>query len=155
MTNFLGLVPNVDLMSLKERIDFSQLYGKKILITGASVMLGSYLVATILAACDTDKSNRPNLTLLVRDKNAKNLEFLKDVENVSMEECDLLTWVPRSSYDFLIHAASPASPTKYGNPQEIFDANVGFFHQLDKYGYPHATLFVSSGEVYGSNAGFL
>jgi nucleoside-diphosphate-sugar epimerase len=69
---------------------------------------------------------------------------------VSVVETALSNWQLDKSYDILIHAASPASPTKYGDARSVLEANVGFLENLADQKMPETTLFVSSGEVYGA-----
>ncbi len=56
-----------------------------------------------------------------------------------------------SGYDFLIHAASPASPTKYPSVDVLTKINAEITNKLVSTGM-QKVLFVSSGEVYGPNS---
>ena len=136
--------------SILSRVPILKLSGKEIVITGGSGMIASYLVSCLIRVFRTSTANPPRITLLVRDPEAYNLvEFLGE-ESVSFEVGSLTAWKPSREYDYLIHAASPASPTQYGNPREIDEANLGFLERLQEVGFAKETLLISSGEVYGT-----
>ena len=136
--------------SILSRVPILKLSGKEILITGGSGMIASYLVSCLIRVFRMSSTDPPRITLLVRDPEAYNLvEFLGE-ESVSFQVGNLTTWKPSRGYDYLIHAASPASPTQYGNPGEIDEANLGFLERLQEVGFAKETLLISSGEVYGS-----
>jgi nucleoside-diphosphate-sugar epimerase len=63
-----------------------------------------------------------------------------------------LNWRPKQVFDCLIHAASPASPTKYADSSAVFDSNVTFLKSFDEGKIPNQVLYISSGEVYGPDA---
>jgi nucleoside-diphosphate-sugar epimerase len=71
--------------------------------------------------------------------------------NVRIIETELVEWKVDRSFDYLIHAASPASPTKYKSPESIVQSNLGFLESLREQCLPPSVLFISSGEVYGSS----
>jgi nucleoside-diphosphate-sugar epimerase len=136
--------------SILEKVDLSRLSEREILITGGSGMVASYFVSILLNSFKLLGEKPPRVTLLVRDLSSSNLGECTLEQSVVIEECALGEWVPLHSYDYLIHAASPASPTKYGQPEEILDANIGFLKRLKIVGAPNETLLISSGEVYGT-----
>jgi nucleoside-diphosphate-sugar epimerase len=65
---------------------------------------------------------------------------------------DLAQWHSQAKYDYIIHAASPASPTKYGDAESVWAANVGFIQSASQGQLPGVFLFISSGEVYGPDS---
>lgn len=146
------LLSDLEISSLYKRINFEEFAGRSVLVTGASGMLGSYLVSAMIAACELGGLEAPSFTLLVRDAKSRNLESLVACKKVEIIEGRLLDWVPNRVFDFLIHAASPASPTKYSDSRELIEANVGFLEHLNRLGLPENNLFISTGEVYGTDA---
>ena len=139
-------------LSLGSAIDFQWFSNREILVSGASGMLGSYFCSAMLVGSRLQGVAPPKFTLIVRSKESTNLKQFNREPNVEVIESELLEWIPDREFDFLIHAASPASPTKYQNSKSVTDPNVGWIEHLAKTRMPVKTLFVSSGEVYGPNA---
>lgn len=136
-------------------IDWSRFNGKTILITGANGMLPSYLVYTFLYM-KVYLGYDVTVVGLVRDVGKAKL-VLNDV--LSNENFQLITQdvadqiMVDKKIDYVIHAASQASPKFYGvDPVGTINANVlgsintlKIAHKHDAEGY----LYFSSGEVYG------
>lgn len=132
--------------------DMSILKNKTFLITGASGMIGSYFVNTLITLNDEYNMNI-KILLLVRNKeklekyviNHKNVKIIEQDVVMEINCCDTI--------DYIIHAASPASPKIMANyPFETNTANtIGTYNTLKLAlkkrvkGY----LFISSREVYG------
>jgi dTDP-glucose 4,6-dehydratase len=146
------IVSTFDALGLAERFDFGSFSGKELLITGASGMIGSYLTHSIIAGSRLQGYEAPNLTLLVRKESSPNLRDLDLASSVKVVETELLSWKPKQVYDCLIHAASPASPTKYSDSSEVFDSNVGFLKSFGEGEIPKQVLYISSSEVYGPDS---
>lgn len=141
-------------------INWKRFENKTLLITGANGFLPAYMVETLLLLNETILKNSPcKVIALVRNKkhtierfskylNDKNLEIV--VQDVS-DEINILQKI-----DYIIHAASPASPKYYKiDPVGVSLPNIlGTKHTLelarknDVEGY----LYFSSGEVYGQLA---
>jgi nucleoside-diphosphate-sugar epimerase len=137
--------------SLARRVDFGKIAGKEILVTGASGMVGSFLTSALLNCCLIQGLTLPKITILARDARSSNLRQFGKLPNVKVVETPLCDWRLEKDYEFLVHAASPASPTMYGDAKSVLDANLGFLEKLQNQVMPETTLFVSSGEVYGAN----
>lgn len=152
MTSGLMSVSPIEIESLRNRVRVDGFAGKEFLVTGASGMVASYFVSALQGVCEALSYSPPNFTLLVRDLSSKNLHQFQNLSNIRLIQADLEQWDVDREFDFLLHAASPASPTKYKNPAEILNANVGFFENLSKTAFPKHSLFISSGEVYGSRS---
>lgn len=127
---------------------------KTILISGASGLLPSYLVDVFLTI-----SREYNLKIicLVRSSLKAEIRFShwKGHENLVLLEHDVnIPFLYSESIDFIIHAASQASPKYYGiDPIGTFKANtIGTINLLDLAVEKNveAFLFFSSGEVYGN-----
>jgi UDP-glucuronate decarboxylase len=146
------IVNTFDTLELAGRFDFGAFSGKEILITGSSGMLGSYLSHSMIACAKLQGHKSPKLTLLVRKKASPNLRGLDLESSVKVVETELLSWRAKQLYDCLIHAASPASPTKYADSSMVFDSNVTFLKSFDEGKIPKKVLFTSSSEVYGPNS---
>jgi UDP-glucuronate decarboxylase len=130
--------------------------GKTILITGAAGFLGTQFVHFFLALNDQRMLTRPcrvvamdNFLRGVPDWLAA-FQQRKDVEVIT---ADIVRHEGDLRADFIIHAASVASPIFYRQyPIETMDANVlGLRRLLDRArsAPPESLLFFSSSEIYG------
>lgn len=140
---------------VKADIEWSAFDGKTVLITGASGFLPAYLVETLLYLNETIKS-RIKIIALVRNKERalSRFDFYKDRQDLEIIEQDVCEPLKTNSkIDFIIHAASQASPKYYGSdPVGTLSANVIGTHNLLSTARDNAVegfLYFSSGEVYG------
>lgn len=141
-----------DCLDIINDINYDKLKNKTFLITGASGMIGSYLSFVLKVLNDKFHANI-HLLLNVRDKNKLNKELLKD-DNVEIIEQDVINpFHYDNNIDYIIHAASPASPKIMVNhPFEVNIANtIGTYNtlMLAKEKRASGYLFISSREIYG------
>ena len=144
-----------DLMQIiEENNGLKELYNQTVMITGASGLIGSYFVNTLIKL-NEDFSANIKIIPVIRNLDKLNKDILnkdyvyplvQDVVNPIKCEEDV---------DYVIHAASPASPplmrekpveTNFANT--VGTANALTFakeHNAKKF------LFISSREVYGQN----
>ena len=138
-------------------IAWKELSNQVILITGCSGLIGSYLVKALIYA---NKAHNLNLKVIgvyrnLKSVNSRLLEYLNE-PNLELILHDISKPLKDNfpKVDFIIHAASQASPIYYGvDPVGTILANsAGTEHLLN-----HAVkskskkfLFFSSGEVYGN-----
>lgn len=126
-----------------------QLEGKKVLITGASGMLASYLVRTLIFANQTIFKKPVQLYLVMRKKTfpfgrEKFLHYL--FLDISKESPKV------KGIDYIIHAASKAAPKIYlQNSIDTLNSNILGLYNLLKIcnSKTKSFLFFSSGEIYG------
>ena len=131
--------------------DVEKLRNKSFLITGASGMIGSY-IAYVLKTLNEVYNMNINILLNVRNKNKLSKELLND-DNVTVIEQDVINKFDiKDNVDYIVHAASPASPKIMKDyPFETNAANtIGTYNTLllakeKKANY----LFISSREIYG------
>lgn len=141
-----------DVKTIIEENDFTMLKDKTFLITGASGMIGSF-IAYVLKVLNDEKEMNIHLLLNVRNKKKLSKDFLED-KHVDIIEQDVVNpFSYKGPVDYIIHAASPASPKIMKDcPFEVNAANtIGTYNTLllakekKSLGY----LFISSREIYG------
>jgi len=144
--------------------EFAVLGGNRLLITGGAGFLGYYLVQSVLH-CNKSRHDRSPILVTVLDNFLRGipkwlLKLNAQHSSIRFIEHDITQPLPdeMGDFDFIIHAASIASPTFYRrHPIKTMDANVlGLRNLLDyavrrkKKGHSvKSFLFFSSSEVYG------
>lgn len=141
-----------DANKIIRNINFNELDGKNILITGASGLIGTYFLYTIYAMRDNG-CNPLSVNIVIRNELP---EFLKDVvtelkANVykgDLSESGFMYSLPVS--DYIIHAAGYGQPAKFVvNADKTLKLNtVVTFTLLDKLNKDGKFLFISSSTVY-------
>ncbi len=147
-----------DCLVLMERYSglFNQLSGSQILITGAAGFLGSYFLDIFAHHNLKNPSNAINVLATdnflsgVQDR----LKAFQGITGITLRQHNVLNALEVDfAFDYIIHAASIASPIYYRKyPLETIDVNVnGTWNMLrrattDK---AKAILYFSSSEIYG------
>lgn len=153
---------------LREPLPWEKLKGTHVLITGASGMLGSY-ITNVLLALNEQKQYGIQVTALVRHPEKLSPEVRDQVQVLCQSVTEPITLKGDSDkgsskensfaghaaerFDYIIHAASPASPLiMKDEPVETAAANVlGAYYTLQaaKDSKAKGYLFISSREIYG------
>lgn len=141
------------------RRDWQRFAGKSVLVTGASGFLASYLVEFFCWL--NEQGGQEPLTVYALGRDARKLESKfahlhgrPDLVPLVRDVCEPLTAPGR--IDFIVHAASPASPRQYlHDPVGTAKANsLGTLNLLELARATDARLlFMSSGTVYGQGTG--
>ncbi len=156
-------VVTYDLSSTAKRLseEFSQMAGKRLLITGGAGFLGYYLVQAPLW---WNRLGGEPIDVTVYDNWIRGVpawqESLAADEHLTLATHDVREPMPTEApdFDYVIHAASIASPTYYRqHPIETMDANVQGLRNLLDYalarrdrGAPlSGLLYYSTSEIYG------
>jgi len=135
--------------------DLERLRGSSILITGANGFLPAYMVDTLVELNRRDPSFQVRVSGLVRNIAKARARFggIGEREGLTLVEGDVTTFRSTETYEYVIHAASQASPKYYGSdPVGTFLPNVvGTHHLLEhcRVTGVRKFLFFSSSEVYG------
>lgn len=137
---------------IAEDLSWEKLKNKTVMITGASGMVGSYMLYVLLRLND-EKHYGIKVDAVMRNVN-KLPEEIRNREDVNVVVADVTKDIPDvGDIDYIIHAASPASPLIMQNqPVETIAANtIGTFKTLElaKEKNAEGYLFISSREIYG------
>lgn len=137
---------------IAEDLSWEKLKNKTVMITGASGMVGSYMLYVLLILND-EKHYGIKVDAVMRNVN-KLPEEVRNREDVNVVVADVTKDIPDvGDIDYIIHAASPASPLIMQNqPVETIAANtIGTFKTLElaKEKNAEGYLFISSREIYG------
>jgi UDP-glucuronate decarboxylase len=153
-----------DLQAICDRLNplLDRLQNRRILITGGGGFLGYYLVQTLLHwNSSRDPGARTHITVF--DNYVRGvppwLERFATRTDLAIVKHDVTRPVPANqSFDYIVHAASIASPTFYRQfPLETMDTNVNGLRTLLEYAHARGQadrpiegfLFFSTSEIYG------
>ena len=142
---------------ISQNIDFEKLYNKTVLITGASGMIASYYMYTLMYLNDTKDANIKIYALVMdmdRLEEITELSTRNDIIPIVQDVCDPI-YIPEK-VDYIIHMASSANPrTITKDPVGIIKANViGTLNVLELAKKSGAeVLFTSTREIYGEIQG--
>lgn len=137
-------------------ISWENLEGKNILVSGANGFLPAYMIETILFLNDNRFNKKAKVFALARNKQRALSRFSSygkrnDLFYLIQDACSPVRISEKMN--FIIHAASQASPKFYGaDPVGTISANTLGTANLLNLAVKHkseAFLFFSSGEVYG------
>lgn len=146
---------DLDEIIRREEIPFEILRDKSVLITGASGMLATYMVYTLIRLNEV-KGYNINVMALVRNKEKAEKRFCDFLENEKFEllvqdVCEEIK--TEKEIDYIVHAAGNASPKFIINdPVGIIKANtLGTINVLEfaKKSEVKNVLYTSTREVYG------
>lgn len=150
---------NEDIISIiSHNLNWNKLANKTILITGANGFLPAYMVETM---CYLNDIRKCNIKILAFARNKQKtltrfLAYLNRNDLLFFFQDIALSINVTHKINYIIHAASQASPKYYGvDPVGTLSANVlGTYHLLElaKLHKVEGFLYFSSGEVYGEVA---
>lgn len=136
-------------------LPWERLEGQRILITGATGMISSYLTMSLLYYRKTHIDCNFELFILVRNMEKAKCRFLSyvDFDWFHIIVGDVCSWTTDETFDYIIHGASPADPKSFGaDPAGTFLPNVlGTWSLLElaKKSNAKRFVFLSSGESHG------
>ena len=138
---------------IDENNKLTELYNSSVMVTGASGMIGSYFVYTLMKL-NEDYDANIKIIPLIRNLYKLDEEILsKDyVHPIVQDVTEKINY--ENDVDYIIHAASPASPKiMKEKPVETNFANTLGTAQTLMFAKNHNTkkyLFISSREIYGA-----
>lgn len=147
-----------DLGVASSGVSWEKMSGKVVALSGATGMIGTFLVDLIMRQNDIDGLGCGIVALGRSEAKARKRLPYFGRSDFSFVECDVsaLGFEPPSSVDCILHLASSTHPRQYASdPVGTIDANVvGLRNMLEWAASSSARmLFASSVEVYGENRG--
>ena len=143
--------------AINQTIGFEDLKEKSVIITGATGLIGSFLVEALMYSNEMF-SNNINVYAVGRSKERLMNRFNSFACNKYFHPIEQDINKPLTfdfSANYIIHAASNAHPFAFStDPVGTILSNIVGTYQLLEYAYKVNTerfLFISSGEVYGEN----
>lgn len=134
---------------LKENLSWNKFKNTKVLITGASGMLGSYMMEVLIEL--KKRGYEIDIYALVRNPQKLSDEALPYITIIKQSVSEPIK--TDIAFDYVIHTASPASPLiMREDPVGTIAANtLGTYNTLNlaKEGSGKGYLFISSREIYG------
>jgi nucleoside-diphosphate-sugar epimerase len=158
------LIENQLYLSELERInqtqmDWTRIDGHSFLVIGATGLIGSYLIDTLMWR---NKNQAANIKIYAMGRHLQGLEqrfeqYLND-EYFQVVEADVVNPLPEiGQIDYIIHGASNTHPRAYAtDPIGTIMTNIVGTKQVLDYATKEnttRTLFLSSVEIYGENQG--
>lgn len=143
-----------DIMNALNCLDLDILRNKRILITGATGLIGSAILDLLICA---NQERDANISIYAAGRSINKLKtrfsyYQKELLHFVIYDATK-TPIFDFSVNYIIHAASNASPDKYMNePVDTLLANVIGVHNLLDYAVKRnvtKVLYISSSEVYG------
>ncbi|MCM1154122.1 MAG: NAD-dependent epimerase/dehydratase family protein [Ruminococcus flavefaciens] len=146
-------------IALNTVVNSKELYHKRILITGATGLIGSFAADMLLYANRTEDAEI-ELYLLARDTKRLRERFISSLDEKRLHFIIQDVVAPLKldvAVDYIIHAAGDGFPAAFReHPVETMTPALFGTYQLLQYASENALqkfLFLSSGEVYGKFSG--
>lgn len=145
-----------DVKVLNKKVDLTPLNNKKILITGASGLIGTYLLFSIKEYVNSG-GKIDQLYVIINSDLPDHLVEFKEISWVKVIKANLTEYILNNeikNIDFIIHAAGYAQPKLFmKNPINTLKINTySLFNLFDILSPDGKLVFVSSSAVYtGSN----
>jgi nucleoside-diphosphate-sugar epimerase len=143
----------IELSTCLESISPDITRASRILITGGTGMIGSWITTLLSRLIDKNSLNiAGQITLLSHSGNLENIRPILSKKHLKIMSYIEFSNLKKIDFDLVIHAASPASPNKYLDSDSIFLINSKFLEEIySRCDIAPNLIYLSSGEVYGSD----
>lgn len=146
---------------MQGKLSLADLAGKTIMISGATGMIGKYMIDLLMCCNDGNLWEHPvHIIALSRNEESARQRLTQHFEKDAFRYycCDVVQGIPECGRaDYIIHAASNTHPLQYSQDAVgTITANVLGTKNLLDYAVTHGTkrfCFLSSVEIYGENRG--
>jgi nucleoside-diphosphate-sugar epimerase len=138
-----------DILEIRNKINFSEMKNKKILITGASGIVGIYLISSL-----RDLITELNLEVCAYVNNPLPENFVDIFKGIKVQQVDLSSDFSISDkFDYIIHAAGYGQPGKFlENKIKTIQLNTtATIKLLSMLNTDGKFLFISTSELYSGN----
>ncbi len=149
-----NLIDDESLNLVCTQIDFKKFAGKKILITGGTGMIGSYLAEAIIRGAQLQGINFAELKITGSTIPLEVSQRLGSYRNVNLIADTLEDLSFTGHFQVIFHLASPASPTQYRDLETLLRINSDCLVNLISES-TEKFVFMSTGEVYGNREDLL
>lgn len=147
------LLNAVEESSLSQRVNLESFSDSRILITGSTGMVGAMLTECIYYLLNSQGIRGWTITAVSNRGDFSNLTGISSDSRVKLVKVNKFDNLQFANQDIVFHLASLGSPTQFGTLAEMNQVNSGFIDLFfSGIVSPRKILFVSSSEVYGSNA---
>lgn len=142
-------------------LPWAKLQDRSIVLSGATGMIGSFLVDVILHKNELENLNC-SVYAIVRNINKAQQRFSKYIENSKLrfiihDVNSPLIWNEKDTVDYVLHLASNTHPYLYAtDPIGTITTNISGVQHLLDFAVDHHSIrfvFASSNEIYGENRG--
>ena len=155
---------SVELIAKNEKINYELLKDKKILITGASGLICSFLVDVLMYRNENYNDNIKVYMLCRNEEKIKNRFIYYDLERYNGSNDGNLIYIVQDvcsafefdeNFNYIIHGASNTHPKQYStDPVGTINTNVIGLYNILNYSVkykPERIFMMSSVEIYGEN----
>ena len=138
-----------DILEIRNKIDFSEMRNKRILITGASGIVGIYLISSL-----RDFIKELNIEVFAYVNNLLPEKFVEIFNGINVRQVDLSKdFDTFDKFDYIIHAAGYGQPGKFlENKIKTIQLNTtATIKLIDMLNVGGKFLFISTSELYSGN----
>ena len=135
-----------DLQFLLLKINFEFLRNKRILVTGGSGMIGSFLIESLLLGTQESGITIKELVTTSKNGNFNSIHHLCKDFNLELKLAEFMKEKDYHGFDFVIHSGGPSSIAKIFDVKDAENANSTVLNYILN-GSPESVCYLSSSQV--------